>query len=108
MGGTGCPGTAIRLDDIRSDEGVLERIFGRDDRWDRRSSDRGDLLTLHGQIAGAGGCPVLRADDGRTYELSGNLGGYGRGDYVRVLGVTEGGSRCGVGPSLRVAEIDRR
>lgn len=97
-----------RWDGGRRDRGsVVDRIFGGDRRAHREARDRGSLLVLHGRLAGAGGCPVLRADDGRSYELSGNLGGYGRGDDVRVVGVAEGGTRCGVGPALRVAEITR-
>jgi hypothetical protein len=116
--GTGCPGTTIRVDDVRDDGGsLLDRIFGRDDDWDDdryardrwgdRAADGGELVELHGWLGSAGGCPAIRAEDGRTYELAGNLGGYGRGDRVRLIGVAEGGSRCGIGPSLRVAQIDR-
>ncbi len=112
VSGTGCPGTTVRLDDIWGERrGVVERIFGGDDDWDDRGrwdDDRGSLLVLRGRLATAGGCRVLRADNGRTYELAGDLRGYGRGDDVRVVGVAEGGSRCGVGPAVRVGEISGR
>jgi uncharacterized protein DUF5818 len=86
----------------------LDRILGSDRVDDRWRDDRGELVNLRGRIATAGGCPVLRGDDGRTYELAGNLRGFGRGDSVHVIGVFEGGSRCGAGPSVRVGEIGRR
>jgi hypothetical protein len=109
VSGSGCPGTTIRVDDIRGDRrNVIERIFGDDDRDRRDDRDRGSLLVLHGRLATAGGCRVLRADDGRTYELAGDLRGYGRGADVRVVGVAEGGSRCGIGPAVRVGEISGR
>ena len=86
----------------------LDRILGGDRLDDRWRGDRGELVNLRGRIATTGGCPVLRGDDGRTYELAGDLRGFGRGDSVHVIGVYEGGSRCGAGPSVRVGEIDRR
>ncbi len=86
----------------------LDRILGGDRLDDRWRADRGELVNLRGRITTAGGCPVLRGDDGRTYELAGNLRGFGRGDSVHVIGAFEGGSRCGAGPSVRVGEIDRR
>ncbi|HEX9670343.1 MAG TPA: DUF5818 domain-containing protein [Thermoanaerobaculia bacterium] len=97
-----------RWDDDWERRDRLDRIFGGDRLDDRWRADRGELVNLRGRIAGAGGCPVLHGDDGRTYELAGNLRGFGRGDSVRVVGVMEGGSRYGLGPSVRVGEIDRR
>lgn len=95
-------------DDDRDRRDRLDRILGGDRLDDRWRGDQGELVNLRGRIATAGGCPVLRGDDGRTYELAGNLRGFGRGDSVRVIGVFEGGSRCGAGPSVRVGEIGRR
>ena len=97
-----------RWDDDWERRDPLDRIFGGDRLDDRWRDDRGELVNLRGRIAGAGGCPVLRGDDGRTYELAGDLRGFGRGDSVHVIGVYEGGSRCGAGPSVRVGEIGRR
>ena len=97
-----------RWDDDWERRDRLDRILGGDRVDDRWRGDRGELVNLRGRITTAGGCPVLRGDDGRTYELAGNLRGFGRGDSVHVIGVFEGGSRCGAGPSVRVGEIGRR
>ena len=40
-------------------------------------------------------CPVLRTNQGEVYGLDGDLTGYGRGDWVRVSGFVESGTRCG-------------
>jgi hypothetical protein len=52
-------------------------------------------------------CPVLRTNRGEIYGLFGDLAGHGRGDWVRVSGFEDGGTRCGH-PAIRVEDIRGR
>jgi LysM repeat protein len=74
------------------------RVVGRP-----RPSER---LTVTGTIVSGGvECPLLRSDDGRRYSLTGDLGGFGRGDRVEVIGRLAEVSICMQGPTLEVRRI---
>jgi hypothetical protein len=76
------------------------RQDGRSDRSDRRA------ISVVGQIE-AGRCTTLRAENGQVYGLSGELGRYGDGSRVRVIGILTGDSRCG-GPEIEVGQLNGR
>ena len=62
--------------------------YDRSDRSDRRA------ISVSGRLE-SDRCPVLRTNQGEVYGLDGDLAGYGRGDWVRVSGFVESGTRCG-------------
>lgn len=65
-----------------------------------------ERLTVTGTIVSGGvECPLLRSDDGRRFSLSGDLGGFGRGDRVEVTGRLADVSICMQGPTLEVRRI---
>lgn len=65
-----------------------------DDRYDRYDRSDRRAVSVTGTID-RGRCTTLRTDRGEVYGLTGDLGGYGDGDRVRVIGFTNGGTRCG-------------
>jgi LysM repeat protein len=64
-----------------------------------------DRVTVSGRIARGVECPLLRADDGRTYSLTGDLAGYRAGDRVLVQGRLAEVSICMQGPAIEVRRI---
>lgn len=72
------------------------------------SGDGGGLrpLAVTGTLTNEGvACPALRGDDGRLYTLTGNLGGFRRGDRVEVRGVRAQASICQQGTTIEVRRI---
>jgi hypothetical protein len=88
--------------DGRSSDRYDDR-YDRNDRYDR--SDR-RAVSVTGTID-RGRCTTLRTDRGEVYGLTGDLGGYGDGDRVRVIGFSTGGTRCGR-PALEVQDVRGR
>lgn len=65
-----------------------------------------ERLTVTGTIVKGGvECPLLRSDEGRRYSLTGDLGGFGPGDRVRVTGRLAEVSICMQEPTLEVRRI---
>jgi hypothetical protein len=82
----------------RYDNGQYNDSYG--NRSDRRA------VSVMGTID-RGRCTTLRTDRGEVYGLTGDLGRYGDGDRVRVIGFSTGGTRCGR-PALEVQEVRGR
>jgi hypothetical protein len=56
-------------------------------------------------VDGGAECQALAGDDGETYTLTGDLGGYSVGDRVRVVGRAAEFSFCQQGTTLEVRNI---
>jgi hypothetical protein len=77
----------------------------RDSRYDSRS-DR-DLVSLRGQLNDdRRSCPTLETQDGRVWNLVGDLRSFRDNARAKVVGWTGARSQCG-GPTLDVREISR-
>jgi LysM repeat protein len=69
-------------------------------------SPQPERLSVSGtMIEGGVECPLLRADNGRVYSLTGNTGGFGPGDRVLVEGRLAEVSICMQGTALQVRRI---
>ena len=84
-----------RYDGDRSDDGS----YGREDDSYRR------VVSVTGRISSSGRCVTVRDRDGRTFALTGNLGRYGVGDTVKLVGVLGDDSECG--PTIDVQDVSR-
>ena len=66
----------------------------------------GEQLFLEGRLTDEGvECPAFRSDDDELYTLSGDLGGFGPGDRVRIVGDPVAVSTCMQGTTVNVVEI---
>jgi hypothetical protein len=93
-------------DDDRYDRRGDDRYDRRgDDRYDDRRSDNRRVISVEGRLD-RDQCPTIRTDDGRIFGLDGDLRNYRDGDWVHIVGVLDGRSRCG-GTGLQVGEISR-
>ena len=73
---------------------------------DDRNGGSRPLTALDGTLEFNRACPAIRTGKG-VYDLAGDLGNFGDGDRVHVLGFIGGSSTCG-GTTLEVQEIRRR
>jgi hypothetical protein len=91
-----------------SDRGRYDRDR-RNGRYDRDDDNNRRLVSVEGRINdNRRSCPTLRTNEGDTYNLTGDLRSYNRGDKVRVIGFLDGNrSACGGGPAIEVREINR-
>jgi len=69
------------------------------------SSDPARLSVRGLLIKGGIECPLLRADNGRVYSLTGDLGGFGAGDRVQLEGRLAEVSICMQGATVEVDGI---
>jgi hypothetical protein len=66
----------------------------------------GEQLFLEGRLTDEGvECPAFRSDDDELYTLTGDLGGFGPGDRVRIVGEPVAISPCMQGTTVNVVEI---
>jgi hypothetical protein len=91
-------------DRFNRDHGQSDRNGRYDDRYDNRGDRR--AVSVTGTID-RGRCTTLRTDRGEVYGLTGDLGRYGDGARVRVIGFSTGGTRCGR-PALEVQDVRGR
>jgi len=66
----------------------------------------GEQLFLEGRLTDEGvECPAFRSDDDELYTLTGDLGGFGPGDPVRIVAEPVAVSTCMQGTTVNVLEI---
>jgi hypothetical protein len=66
----------------------------------------GEQLFLEGRLTDEGiECPAFRSDQDELYTLTGDLGGFGPGDRVRIVGEPVAMSTCMQGTTVNVLEI---
>jgi hypothetical protein len=93
------------LFDRRNDGDYLGTNRDRFDRYDPYDDrDNRDLISVDGRLDRGMFCNSIEADNGDRFSLSGDLGSYRDGDYVRVIGFREGRSLCG-GETIEIQEI---
>ncbi len=74
-------------------------------RVTRRSDDEGERIEVTGVLRNGPECPIIRAEDGEVYSLTGDLGDFGAGDQVRIVGRTVEVSICTRGTTIQVRRI---
>lgn len=81
-----------------------------DDRYyDDRYDGDGRLISVDGRLGGNGDCPSLRASNGDTFGLEGDLRDWSYGESVRVVGFLEDDrSGCGYNRTIAIREINER
>ena len=73
---------------------------------DAAPEGEGEQLFLEGRLTDEGvECPAFRSDDDELYTLTGDLGGFGPGDRVRIVGEPVAISTCMQGTTVVVVEI---
>jgi len=101
-------GRGGRYDD-RGDRNRGDRYRGdryRDSRYEQSNRGR-DLVSLRGRLNDdRRSCPTLETQDGRVWNLVGDLRSFRDNSRAKVIGWTGARSQCG-GPTLEVREINR-
>jgi hypothetical protein len=69
-------------------------------------ADEAEQIFLEGRLTDEGvECPAFRSDQDELYTLTGDLGGFGPGDQVRIVGEPVAISTCMQGTTVQIIEI---